>query len=204
MDNWGQVETVFLDRDGVLNEKAPEGEYVFRWQDFHVLDGVAEAIALLNRSGLRTIVVTNQRGIALGLYQQADVELLHEQFQRFLAGRGAHLDAFYMCPHNRGGCECRKPMPGLFEQAIADFKDVSAATSVMVGDSLVDIEFGSRLGMKTILIAGPAANRAPGAEQAAELADRRCNSLREAVETILAYRQKKKSGNHRDDPRSWL
>lgn len=190
MDNWVKVETVFLDRDGVLNVKAPEGEYVFGWDDFHPLDGVADAIAKLNRAGLRTVVVTNQRGVALGLYQVEDVKRVHEQFQRLLAERGAHLDAFYICPHDRGDCNCRKPLPGLFEQAVSEFKDISAAKSVMIGDSLVDIEFGRRLGMKTILIAGPAGNRAPGAEEAAELAEMRCNSLREAVEFLLAERKK--------------
>lgn len=190
MDNWAKVETVFLDRDGVLNAKAPEGEYVFAWDDFHPLEGVADAIAKLNRAGLRTVVVTNQRGVALGLYQVEDVKRVHEQFQRLLAERGAHLDAFYICPHDRGDCNCRKPLPGLFEQAVSEFKDISAAKSVMIGDSLVDIEFGRRLGLKTILIAGPAGNRAPGAEEAAELAEMRCSSLREAVEFLLAGRKK--------------
>jgi len=183
--NWSDVETVFLDRDGVINRKAPEGEYVFRWEDFHLLDGVIDAITQLNRAGLRTIVVTNQRGIALGLYNAADVEAVHSQLQQQLVARGARIDAFYMCPHGRAGCTCRKPLPGLFEQAVADFKEISAAKSVMVGDSLVDIEFGRRLGMKTIHIAGPVENRAPEAEKAAELADLCCSTLREAVEAIL-------------------
>lgn len=190
MDNWAEVETVFLDRDGVLNAKAPEGEYVFRWEDFHPLDGAAEAIASLNHAGMRTIVVTNQRGVALGLYQVADVKRIHDQFQRLLGGQGAHLDAFYICPHDRGDCNCRKPLSGLFDQAVADFKNIAAARSVMIGDSLVDIQFGQRLGMKTILIAGPAEHRAPGAEKAAELADVQCSSLREAVEILLGGRKK--------------
>jgi D-glycero-D-manno-heptose 1,7-bisphosphate phosphatase len=199
-----EVETVFLDRDGVLNEKAPEGEYVSRWENFHLLDGVAEALARLNRAGLRTIVVTNQRGVALGLYKTAEVQALHTEFQRLLAGHGAHIDAFYICPHDRGQCNCRKPLPGLFEQALADFQDISAEKSVMIGDSLVDMEFGKRLGMKTILIAGPAENRAPGGEKAEELADLNCDSLLDAVELILAHRLKKKSEKHRDVSRSWL
>jgi D-glycero-D-manno-heptose 1,7-bisphosphate phosphatase len=189
--SWNEAETVFLDRDGVLNEKAPEGEYVFRWENFHLLDGVAEAIARLNHAGLRTIVVTNQRGIALGLYRASDVEAIHARLQQRLAEHGAHLDAFYLCPHDRGECACRKPLPGMFEQAVADFKDVSAAKSVMIGDSLVDVEFGRRLGMKTIFITGAAEHRAPGAEKAAELADWRCQSLGEAVEALLACKIKK-------------
>jgi D-glycero-D-manno-heptose 1,7-bisphosphate phosphatase len=186
---WSGIKTVFLDRDGVLNAKAPEGEYVWRWEDFHLLDGVSEAIARLNRAGLRVIVVTNQRGVALGLYTVTNVEALHTHLEQFLSGQGAHIDAFYICPHDRGECNCRKPLPGLFEQAAAHYREISAAKSVMVGDSLVDIEFGRGLGMKTILVAGVEETRAPGTEKAAELADLRCDSLPEAVEAIVAGSQ---------------
>ena len=90
------LSTVFLDRDGVLNEKMPEGTYVTSWDDFHILPGVPEAIARLNRAGLRVIVVSNQRGIALGLYSAADVEAIHLAFQRLLNSQGAHIDAFFI------------------------------------------------------------------------------------------------------------
>jgi D-glycero-D-manno-heptose 1,7-bisphosphate phosphatase len=182
------VNTVFLDRDGVLNEKVPEGQYVSRWEDFRVLGGVAEAVARLNQAGMRVIVVTNQRGVALGLYTAGDVEALHARFAQFLAQHGARVDAFYVCPHDRGECGCRKPLPGLFEQAVADFKEISAAKSVMVGDSLVDMEFGRGLGMKTILIESAEETRAPGSEKAAGLADLRCASLGEAVQAILGLK----------------
>ena len=80
-----ELTTVFLDRDGVLNEKMPEGSYVTSWADFQILPGVPEAIARLNRAGLRVIVVSNQRGIALGLYTAADVDAIHAGFQRILS-----------------------------------------------------------------------------------------------------------------------
>jgi D-glycero-D-manno-heptose 1,7-bisphosphate phosphatase len=190
---WSGVRTVFLDRDGVLNRKAPEGEYVARWEDFHVLDGVVEALARLNRAGLRAIVVTNQRGIALGRYTLAEVEAMHAQFEQLLAAGGARMDAFYVCPHDRGECNCRKPLPGLFEQAAAWFPGISAATSVMIGDSLVDVAFGRGLGMRTILVEGAKENgaeenRAPDAAQAGALADLRCSSLLEAVGAVLGCR----------------
>ena len=105
--------TVFLDRDGVLNKKMPEPRYVASWADFHILPGVPDAIARLNRAGLRVIVLSNQRGIALGLYTAADVEAIHSAFQRILSSNGAHIDAFFICPHDRGQCNCRKPLPGL-------------------------------------------------------------------------------------------
>ncbi len=113
---------MFLDRDGVLNEKMPEGRYVESWSDFHLLPGVAEAIGRLNRAGLRVVVVSNQRGIALGRYLAADVEAIHSSLQDLLKAHGAHVDGFYFCPHDKGQCNCRKPLPGLFQQAAADFR----------------------------------------------------------------------------------
>jgi D-glycero-D-manno-heptose 1,7-bisphosphate phosphatase len=129
-------------------------------------------------------VVSNQRGIAKGLYTAADLEAMHAKFQRLLEREGARIDAFFICPHETGECNCRKPLPGLFEQAVARFPEITAATSVMIGDSPTDVEFGRRLGMKTILI--DAQHRAAGAEEAATLADLRFASLPEAVDALLA------------------
>ncbi len=182
------LRTVFLDRDGILNEKMPEGQYVTRSEDFHVLPGVAEALLQLNEAGMRVIVVSNQRGIARGLYTVADVEAMHAAFQRRLDSVGARVDAFFICPHDKGQCNCRKPLPGLFEQAVARFPQIAAATSVMIGDSFSDIEFGRRLGMKTIFIEGPLETRRPRAEEAARLADLRFNSLPDAVNALLRER----------------
>jgi D-glycero-D-manno-heptose 1,7-bisphosphate phosphatase len=179
---------VFLDRDGILNEKMPEGQYVARWQDFHVLPGVPDALRRLNEAGLRVIVVSNQRGIALGLYTAADVEAMHAAFQRLLNAAGAHVDAFFICPHDKGQCNCRKPLPGLFEQAVAEFPGISAATSAIIGDSLSDIEFGRRLGMTTIFIEGDPGRRKTGSGEAGKLADMRFASLPQAVEALLAAR----------------
>jgi D-glycero-D-manno-heptose 1,7-bisphosphate phosphatase len=180
------IRTVFLDRDGVLNEKMPEGRYVASWDEFHILPGVPEAIARLNRAGKRVVVVSNQRGIALGLYTAADVQSIHEAFLRELNAYGAQIDGFFMCPHDHEACNCRKPLPGLFEQAAACFPDVAADTSIMVGDSLVDMEFGRNLGMATILIDVDPARHKPGNSSAAKLADLRFPSLSQAVDAILA------------------
>ena len=173
--------TVFLDRDGVLNQKMPEGRYVASWKDFHILPGVPEAIARLNQAGLRVIVVSNQRGIALGLYTAEDVNEIHSRLQRLLGAHGAHIDAFLICPHDHGQCNCRKPSPGLFEQAASQFPAISAATCVMVGDSIVDIEFARRLGMTAILIDNNSAQARPGDRSAQELADLGFPSLSQAV-----------------------
>lgn len=163
----------------------PEGRYVTAWAEFRLLPGVPEAIARLNRAGLRVIVVSNQRGIALGLYSAADVTAIQANLQKLLGESGGHIDFFYFCPHDKKQCDCRKPLPGMFEQAQRDFPDISAETSVMIGDSLSDIEFGKRLGMRTMFVEGDPERRKTGAEKAAELADERFASLREATETLL-------------------
>lgn len=182
------LRTAFLDRDGILNEKMPEGQYVTRWEEFRVLPGVPEALRRLNEAGVRVVVVSNQRGIARGLYSAADVAAIHAKFQEQIGLAGAHIDGFFICPHDKGECNCRKPLPGLFEQAVAQFPEITAATSAMIGDSISDIEFGRRLGMRTVFVEGDRERRKPGAEAAAELADLRCASLVEAVDVLLAVR----------------
>jgi D-glycero-D-manno-heptose 1,7-bisphosphate phosphatase len=182
------MKTVFLDRDGVINDKMPEGRYVTSWAEFHLLPGVAEAIAKLNQAGLRVVVVSNQRGISLGLYTAADVLSIHSALQNLLSSHGAHVDGFYFCPHGRGECNCRKPLPGLFEQAVAEFPEITAATSVMIGDSKSDMEFGRRLGMTVVFIDGDPKRQKPGNEAAGDLADLRFPSLAEAVKALLKPR----------------
>jgi len=182
------LRAVFLDRDGVINRKMPEGQYVTGWQHFELLPGVAKAIARLNHAGLRVVVVTNQRGIALGLYSVADVEHIHQQLQLQLTASGAHIDGFYFCPHDKRECTCRKPLPGLFEQARADFPQIDVASSLIIGDSLSDIEFGHNLGMRTIFLEGDEYARQhqkPGAQKAVTLADRRFATLPEAIEGLM-------------------
>lgn len=182
---WGVVKTAFLDRDGVINQKAPEGDYVSRPEDLKLLKGATHAIARLNRAGVRVVVVTNQRGVALGFYGTDDVRAIQAALEKLLAADGAHLDGFYFCPHDVGACDCRKPLTGLFEQARADFPEIDAAGSVMIGDSLSDIEFGRALGMRTILIEGNPELHASGTGQTAPQADGRFASLAEAVEFLL-------------------
>lgn len=167
----------------------PEGHYVTRWSEFEALPGVPQAIAQLNRAGIRVVVVTNQRGVSQGLYSLDDVRSIHTAFQSDLQAQGAHIDAFYVCPHSKSECSCRKPLPGLFEQARADFPDIAAASSVMIGDSLSDIEFGQRLGMRTIFIEGDPTRQKPGVEAARQLADQRFHSLLEATEFLLTTRE---------------
>jgi len=180
-----RLKTIFLDRDGVINKKMPEGQYVRAIEDFQLLPGVADAIARLNSAEIRVIVVSNQRGIALGLYTAESVDAIHKHLQSKLRSANARIDAFFYCPHDKASCNCRKPLPGLYEQARKQFPEIAPETSAMVGDSLSDIEFGKAVGMRTVWLAGPEQNRKPGWETAANLADVCSESLPEAVEELL-------------------
>ena len=178
---FANIRYVFLDRDGVLNRHLP-GSYVTSWEQFEILPGVEQAIARLNRSRRKVIIVSNQRGIALGLYSEADLRALHDQLRGHLAAHAAHLDAIYYCPHDHGECHCRKPQTGMFEQAFQDFPGAAASNSVMVGDSLADIEAASRLGMRSVLISDPNARPTSDAARASALATASAASLLDFVE----------------------
>ena len=142
----------FLDRDGVINRKAPEGQYITRWEDFHFHPGVAEGIALLNLAGFDVIVVSNQRCVAKGLLTIAELDLIHERMVEQLANANAFLTAIYYCPHdNQPLCHCRKPAPGKLFQAAREHS-VDLANSWMVGDSEIDMLAGKTAGCRTLWI----------------------------------------------------
>lgn len=141
----------FLDRDGTINAKAPDGDYIKRPDELRLLPGAAEAIRRLNDAGVHVIVVSNQRGIALGRMSDRDLEEVQGELSRQLdAGAGAHIDAFFHCPHEIGQCDCRKPETGMFRQAMALFPWIDLERSVLVGDSESDVEAGRRLGIATL------------------------------------------------------
>ena len=146
------VGTVFLDRDGTINRKAPDNEYVKTLDEFALLPTVAEAIRALNDAGRRVIVVTNQRGIALGQMTEYDLHVIHEHMLELLAACGARVDAVYHCPHDRGSCVCRKPEPGLFIRAADDHADIRFHESAIFGDSDSDMAAGMKLGMVRVLV----------------------------------------------------
>jgi D-glycero-D-manno-heptose 1,7-bisphosphate phosphatase len=130
------------------------------------------------------ILVTNQRGVALGRLSVDDLERIHGNMQAYLAENAARLDAIYYCPHDKKMCRCRKPETGLFEQATRDFPQISAENTVVIGDSISDIQAGRRLGMRTIFIHGEPERQKPGASEAAALADACAGSLLEAVDLL--------------------
>lgn len=141
----------FLDRDGTINVKAAEGEYVESPEQLVLIPGAAAAIRRLNDAGLKAIVVTNQRGIALGRMGEEDLDAVHARLEELLAAEaGARLDAIFHCPHGLDSCDCRKPEVGLFLQAKERWPEIDLERSAMVGDSEKDVLAGERLGMATV------------------------------------------------------
>jgi D-glycero-D-manno-heptose 1,7-bisphosphate phosphatase len=163
--------TAFLDRDGTINELAAEGEYVTSPEEIRLLPGAAEAIRLLGEHGARVVVVTNQRGIALGKMSEADLRRVNERLVADLARSGAHLDAILHCPHHEGACECRKPGTGMFERAAREIEGVELEGAAMVGDTARDIEAGNRLGLTTVRIGATADGEPAATFEAADLLD---------------------------------
>jgi len=133
----GSRRCLFLDRDGVINAAPPPGEYVRRWDDFRILPEAVSWIRLFKAAGYLAIVLTNQRGIALGLYSHADLLELHEKMRAELAAQGALLDDIFYCPHHEDVCDCRKPRPGLVFEAQQKW-DIDLANSLLIGDSQRD------------------------------------------------------------------
>jgi len=168
----------FLDRDGVINRKAPEGQYVTRWEEMHFLPDAAAAIALLNQAGFLVIVVSNQRCIAKGLVTAAHLDSLHRRMCDALAGAGAIIDGVYYCPHDKQPpCDCRKPAPGMLLTA-ARANQIDLTASWMIGDSEIDVEAGRNAGCKTVLLVSRGGTGWGNADVVA-------TSLLEAVQRIL-------------------
>ncbi|MGO9901853.1 MAG: D-glycero-alpha-D-manno-heptose-1,7-bisphosphate 7-phosphatase [Solirubrobacteraceae bacterium] len=154
-----------LDRDGTINVKAPEGEYITRPEQLQMLPGAAEGIRILNRAGVPVVVITNQRGVALGRMDETDLMAVHERLRQLLWDHDAWVDGIFHCPHDEGMCACRKPGTLLLRRARAFLRLTTLRDSVMIGDSFIDVEAGRRAGARTVLlgahVAGPQVDVAP-------------------------------------------
>jgi len=146
-----KVRAVFLDRDGVINKKMADGDYVKKWSEFQFLPGAIEALRLLTQSGFEIFVVTNQRGIARGLMSKVDVEDIHSRMCEELRKNGVGVRAVYYCPHGYNECECRKPKPGMILCAARDY-GLDLREAVMIGDDEKDAQAARVAGTKPILI----------------------------------------------------
>ena len=149
---------IFFDRDGTLNVDV---HYLHDPEQFVWVGGAIDAIRWANTHGYLVIVVTNQSGIARGYYDEAAVQRLHDWMNAELAKHGAHIDAFYYCPHHTEGivpaytkvCACRKPAPGMLLRAIAEY-DIDPAASLLIGDGEHDVAAAANAGVKGVLYPG--------------------------------------------------
>jgi D-glycero-D-manno-heptose 1,7-bisphosphate phosphatase len=147
--------TLFLDRDGTINRKRPQGDYVKSCKEFEFLPDALAGLRRMAASGARMICVTNQRGVARGRMTEAALLDIHRRMLDAVREAGGRIDAVYYCPHEAGQCDCRKPLTGLFQRARIDFPDIDFADSLVVGDALSDMAAASRLGCGSALVATP-------------------------------------------------
>ncbi len=147
--------SLFLDRDGVINKRLPD-DYVRYWDQFHFEHGVLDAIRSFSLIFRRIVVVTNQQGIGKGLMTETELIEIHRLMNEAVSNAGGRIDKIYFSPYLVSVNHfSRKPSVGMGLQARRDFKDISFRKSVIAGDSLSDLLFGKRLGMKTVLIGNP-------------------------------------------------
>lgn len=168
---------VILDRDGTLNVRPPEHEYVVSEREFTWLPGAAEGLSRLAQAGYVLAVASNQRGVSRGLVGVETLHAIEERIQRELAGRGCKVEAFRYCVHDESdGCECRKPKPGMIF-ALARQLRLDLRRSWVIGDSESDIRAGEAARCGTALIGAPSGAISP---------DIIATSLLEASELIAA------------------
>lgn len=152
LTNFDASWTLFLDRDGVINTKV-DNDYIKRWNDFHFISGVLSSMSILRKKFNRILVVTNQQGIGKGLFTEHDLAEIHTKMQTEFLNSGCKIDKVYYCPAlHAENSVYRKPNIGMALQAKKDFPEIDFSKSIMVGDSISDMEFGKNAGMKTAFI----------------------------------------------------
>lgn len=147
---------IFIDRDGTINEDIG---YASHPDELNIYSFAAEAIRLINDAGLKVIIVTNQSGIARGLYDEAMLATIHEKLIGELEQEGARIDAIYYCPHHprigdqtyKQDCSCRKPQIGMLECAAREH-DINLADSFVIGDKASDINLATNAGARGVLV----------------------------------------------------
>ena len=147
---------VFLDRDGTIIE---DRDYLSEPEEVKLIAGSIEAIKMINDLDFKTIVVTNQSGVARGYFPEKNIAIIHDKLSDLLSSGDANIDGYYYCPHHptkgKGKylkrCDCRKPETGMLDEAVNDF-DLDSSTSYMIGDKLIDVEMAERAGAKGILV----------------------------------------------------
>ena len=180
---------VFLDRDGTLIEDV---DYLSGFDQITLFPWTIDALRLISRAGFLTVVVTNQSAVARGIVTEDFIRETHAELNRRLERGGANIDAFYFCPHHpdasieryRGQCRCRKPEPGMLEDAARDLS-IDLSRSWMVGDRWIDVSAGHAAAARSVLVRSGHAARVQETAAHGIRADAILNNLMEAVGWIL-------------------
>lgn len=171
---------VLIDRDGTINV---EKHYLSDPDQLELIPGAATAIRRLRTAGFGVAVITNQSGIARGYFDQARLDEIHARLKQLLAVEGAEVDGIYICPHGPDDdCSCRKPLPGMVQQAVADH-GFDPKEAFVIGDKEVDVELGRAVGAKTFLVR---TGHGAKAEAAGTTADHVVDDLPAAVALIAS------------------
>jgi len=146
---------IFIDRDGVIN-KDPGGwtehSYVTRWQDFHFLEGSLDALTLFKKFGFKVVIISNQAGVGRNLFSREDLDRVTVKMLTAISNHGGMIENIYYCTHKKeDNCNCRKPKTGMLEDAM-DKYEVRPQETYFIGDSIVDVEAGARLGIETVFV----------------------------------------------------
>ncbi|HRP89796.1 MAG TPA: HAD family hydrolase [Edaphocola sp.] len=145
------MKALFLDRDGVINQEKRDS-YIFHKDEMQFYDGALEAITQAQKYFDLILVVTNQRGIGRGLMTETDLMAIHDYLQEKLKAKGGKIDAFYFATATDNNHPMRKPNTGMALQAKEDFPEIDFSASVMIGNNISDMEFGKKMGMKTVFL----------------------------------------------------
>jgi D-glycero-D-manno-heptose 1,7-bisphosphate phosphatase len=144
--------TLFLDRDGVINQEKKE-DYIRNWSEFQFYSESLAALPLLAQKFNKIIITTNQKGIGKGLMSEADLNMIHQNMTNQIIELGGRIDAIYYCPDLDNLSINRKPQPGMAYQAKAAYPSIDFNQSIMVGNRMSDMEFGRNAGMHTVYLA---------------------------------------------------
>lgn len=177
--------TVFIDRDGVINEDSPD--YIKSWAEFHFIPGSLQAIARLTRNGFSVIVITNQSAINRQMVALSELETMHRKLREAVRDKGGRITDIFFCPHRPDErCDCRKPQPGLILAARERY-GLDLPSTVMVGDSAKDILAGQAAGCgRTVLVkTGNGTTAAQALEKTGRFPDHVATDLDQAVQWIL-------------------